>query len=100
MLEAQCPNGLVGRPNAPVCTTKVLEGLVSGTASPLTCGLELTRPSYEPKETWQGSKSNGYATARPMPSHLRSPIVLCGLRQRRDAHPPAWRPRRDSGRLA
>ena len=54
-------NGLVVAPIAPVCTTKVLEGLVSGTASPLTCGLELTRPSYEPKATWQGSKSNGGA---------------------------------------
>ena len=42
-------------------TTKVLEGLISGVASPLTCGLELTRPSYEPKATWQGSKSNGGA---------------------------------------
>ena len=42
-------------------TTKVLEALVSGTASPLICGLELTRPSYEPKATWQGSKSNGGA---------------------------------------
>ena len=58
-------------------TTKVLEGLVSGTASPLTCGLELTRPSYEPKETWQGSKSNGYAAARP--DALAPAITDCAL---------------------
>lgn len=42
-------------------TTAVLQALIAGEASPLTCGLELTRPTYAPKATWQGSKSNGGA---------------------------------------
>lgn len=39
-------------------TTKVLEALGAG-ADLENIGVELTRPSYEPKSTWMGSNSNG-----------------------------------------